>query len=449
MKVFYLSPSSRIISSRDRKGGNEDGFVYSYLYRNKNEYVLLDTEGNGCITRMWFDSTANFTGMKGNIRFYLNESSAPTIDIPFLSAFHGDFNPFLKPLVQNPLQSSGGFISYTPIPFSKRIKVSTTFRPSYYQINYYLLDHKVNSNISADYYNKISRNIKAYLKNRHNNERISGKVEIDPGEIRDIFSRSEKGEINSILISSDNLEKVVLKARWDQEEKYQFIFPLEILLKGGDTIDFNSYFAVKEGNSVNLYFPAPFSSAKIYLQNNSDDTVSVNYSIGIKEKADSSNENFRLYSFYNPLTSTSSEKLFNVCNIEGQGLLAGIILEMRAGDDIREQCKKAMGIPLDLCFLEGDESIYIDGTTEPALQGTGTEDYFNAGYYFSEGVFSLPFHGLISMVAGATIPSLTAFRWHIPDPIIFQKQLKFDIEVGPVNDITAEYSSLCIFYLTK
>ena len=38
-------------------------------------------------------------------------------------------------------------------------------------------------------------------------------------------------------------------------------------------------------------------------------------------------------------------------------------------------------------FLEGDEMIYVDGEKEAAIKGTGTEDYFNSGWYFNQGEY--------------------------------------------------------------
>ncbi|MBK7972302.1 MAG: DUF2961 domain-containing protein [Deltaproteobacteria bacterium] len=42
---------------------------------------------------------------------------------------------------------------------------------------------------------------------------------------------------------------------------------------------------------------------------------------------------------------------------------------------------------------EGDERFHLDGAATPALHGTGTEDYFNGGWYFLFGRFSAPLHG--------------------------------------------------------
>lgn len=77
-------------------------------------------------------------------------------------------------------------------------------------------------------------------------------------------------------------------------------------------------------------------------------------------------------------------------------------------------------------YGEGDDFFYIDGATEPQLRGTGTEDYFNDAWGFRE--FSTPFHG-VSLYEGV-FPGdrVTAYRWHLPDPVPFEQSLKVEIE---------------------
>jgi hypothetical protein len=88
-------------------------------------------------------------------------------------------------------------------------------------------------------------------------------------------------------------------------------------------------------------------------------------------------------------------------------------------------------------FGEGDDFIYIDGSKTPQLRGTGTEDYFNDAWGFRE--FATPFHGVTLYEGIYPGDRVTAYRWHIADPIPFQKSLRVTIEHrGSVFDETAE-----------
>ncbi len=36
-------------------------------------------------------------------------------------------------------------------------------------------------------------------------------------------------------------------------------------------------------------------------------------------------------------------------------------------------------------FLEGDERVFVDGQESPHIYGTGTEDFYEGGFYFRDG----------------------------------------------------------------
>lgn len=77
-------------------------------------------------------------------------------------------------------------------------------------------------------------------------------------------------------------------------------------------------------------------------------------------------------------------------------------------------------------FGEGDDFFYVDGTQEPQLRGTGTEDYFNDAWGFRE--FDSPFHGVTLYEGVFTGDRVSAYRWHIMDPVPFTKSLRLEIE---------------------
>jgi hypothetical protein len=77
-------------------------------------------------------------------------------------------------------------------------------------------------------------------------------------------------------------------------------------------------------------------------------------------------------------------------------------------------------------FGEGDDFIYIDGSETPQLKGTGTEDYFNDAWGFRE--FSTPFHGVTLFEGQHPGDRVSAYRWHLMDPIAFKESLRVTIE---------------------
>ena len=117
---------------------------------------------------------------------------------------------------------------------------------------------------------------------------------------------------------------------------------------------------------------------------------------------------------------------YTVLDTEGKGHYVGTVLsahQMESG-----------------WFGEGDDFFYIDGAEEPQLRGTGTEDYFNDAWGFRE--FCSPYHG-VSLYEGVVLGDrVTAYRWHIPDPIPFKESLHFEIEHrGSIFDNDASLAS--------
>ena len=89
---------------------------------------------------------------------------------------------------------------------------------------------------------------------------------------------------------------------------------------------------------------------------------------------------------------------------------------------------------------EGEIKFYLDGDKEfPTICGTGTEDYFCGSYNFenqethrSYQTFSTPYSGLAQALPANMIYTpgqrFGLYRWHIADPVRFQKGLKVTIQ---------------------
>ena len=79
-------------------------------------------------------------------------------------------------------------------------------------------------------------------------------------------------------------------------------------------------------------------------------------------------------------------------------------------------------------FGEGDEKIYIDGEKKPSIWGTGTEDYFLQAWGLNKTCtpfFGTPYYDQYYRLIGSHI---CCYRWHLADPIVFQKGIKVTFE---------------------
>lgn len=135
-------------------------------------------------------------------------------------------------------------------------------------------------------------------------------------------------------------------------------------------------------------------------------------------------------------------------NTPGRGVFYGVSTSMRG--------HVPPGPVHQMSYLEGDERVYADKSASPGMHGTGTEDFYESGWYFKdaatdrEGVpYAMPQAGLVSHEAaadGCQNVCLNAYRLMMADAVPFGDSLEFDIEHGPASDISADYSSTAFWY---
>ncbi len=89
---------------------------------NKKEYVICQVQGPAIVERMWMITfPLNFDA---RIRFYFDGETTPRINKTFNELFLQQTPPFIKPLVQNLYESSGGFWSYIQMPVEQSLIVT-------------------------------------------------------------------------------------------------------------------------------------------------------------------------------------------------------------------------------------------------------------------------------------------------------------------------------------
>lgn len=129
-----------------------------------------------------------------------------------------------------------------------------------------------------------------------------------------------------------------------------------------------------------------------------------------------------------------------VADIKGRGHYVGTVLSIRA--------------TTGGWWGEGDDFFTIDGEEEPSLRGTGLEDYFGEAWGIRKVLG--PYSGC-SISEGFVGGRITAYRWHVPDPIRFTKSLRVEIEhkgvvIGQEGNNHErpddEYSSAAFWYQT-
>jgi hypothetical protein len=151
---------------------------------------------------------------------------------------------------------------------------------------------------------------------------------------------------------------------------------------------------------------------------------------------------------------------YRVLEAQGQGHFAGMHLFMQNAEwwlnprRMRQRANET-GSLLGALFpemagmgmLEGWERICVDDEAAPSISGTGTEDYFNSGFYFSAGAYSAPHWGCT--VRDYLTSRCAAYRFHVTDPIPFRHKITVDIDHGYTSQVQTDYTSVAYWYQSE
>ena len=100
-------------------------------------------------------------------------------------------------------------------------------------------------------------------------------------------------------------------------------------------------------------------------------------------------------------------------------------------------------------YGEGDDMIFVDGEPwPPRLHGTGTEDYFGTAFCPTQ-EYCAPYHGLTVYSGTPEWPwggKNSMYRFHVEDPIRFEREIRVTIETGHDNELAVDYSSTAYWY---
>lgn len=256
----------------------------------------------------------------------------------------------------------------------------------------------------------------------------------------------------------------ILRIYWDDETEPSVECPVGDFFGMG----WNQYahlnsiaVTVNPGSAFNCYWVMPFrKKCKITMENINPDGAAmtcyyqIDYTLtDVPDDAAYFHAQFRRS---NP-NMTSVHTI--VDGIKGKGHYVGVYM--------------AWGVTNNNWWGEGEIKFYMDGDTKfPTICGTGTEDYFCGSYDFDTkkknafGVvdvnyteFSTAYAGLHQVIRGdghyAVMQRFGLYRWHIMDPIRFEKDLKVTIqdlgwrEGGRFLPQKSDISSTVFWYQTE
>ncbi len=266
------------------------------------------------------------------------------------------------------------------------------------------------------------------------------RFEIPPGDSVVLLDLEGSGVIRRLWITvasrdPDYLRRIALKMYWDGEEFPSVAVPLgDFFGNGFEKTHFTSLPTGVSSGGFYCYLPMPFTSgARIVAENGTGQVVDAFYfNASVERGSDVPRPVATFHAQWRRDSRTTSSGPFKIVEAEGAGHLVGISLNAEGYDD-------------SYWYLEGDESFWVDG--EFRGQGTGTEDYFNGGWYFQDGPFAAPYHGVVFMEPERG--RVAAYRWHLPDPVRFRDSIRVELEHGHGNEVLADLATVAFWYQTE
>jgi hypothetical protein len=249
--------------------------------------------------------------------------------------------------------------------------------------------------------------------------------------------------------------QTILRMYWDGEKHPSVRVPLGAFFAVGfgEQKDFKSLPLEETSGGYNCWWPMPFhKSAYWTITNESREPIrSFYWNIGFDAYQHVSKKMLEFHALWRRENPVPHGQNYTILRAVGRGQYVGTALFMQNLEN------RGLG------FLEGNEMIYIDaplkgryyqgigppkpGQIMPAIEGTGTEDYFCSGWYFDHGTYSAPYHGCV--IKNTKLARVSAYRWNIEDPLPFKKSIKVTIQVGPWDNVKADYSSVAYWYQTQ
>lgn len=322
-------------------------------------------------------------------------------------------------------------------------------------------------------------------------DRTGGNMDMElvpPGGSTDFATMEGAGCVKHIWITTRSLPpephelcRMVLRMYWDGEDSPSVEVPLGDFFGIGFGLRRNFWslplqMSPQDGQSFNCWFPMPFSNgARLEIENQGERPKLFYFYVDYEEYASLDGDLGRFHAWWNRAPRTAGTAGEHGYTRESYGLggdrpagagmgLAGpwqqpnltgernyLILAAK-GTGQYVGCNLNVDVferQVNDWYGEGDDMIFIDGEPwPPRLHGTGTEDYFGTAFCPTQ-EFSSPYHGLTVYSGTKDWPwggKNSMYRFHIEDPIRFEKEIRVTIETGHDNALANDYSSTAYWY---
>jgi Protein of unknown function (DUF2961) len=434
----------------DTTGGNSDGDCFKNRQGPVN--VLLDTDGPGCIHRIFTGVTYGFIDVSTfgtKIQVFIDNNPEPIWDMEVTKFFDDHTGPFPYPFV---FQKTYPGILF-PIPFASHCKIQLVNDRqvnwgNYWQVVYTKYTDKtivksISYPFSKNEQKEIDKACKAWIKAESSQPEppsqwtVNKRIPVESGKINEIRWEG-KGIIKHMRISvkpntSEVLQKTRLQIQWDGRPEISVDVPLGYFFGNADYQNQKQFSSLLLGiNETEVYslFPMPFSDGFVISFNNKSDKDIENISVKLLiEKKKTIPDNWGRFH------ATWTEIQIDSTSYQNYPRFGKSVKPFQVLLDVKGCRGKYVGNMLHVAWPyptwwgEGDWLIWSDESGfPPGYHGTGTEEYYNSGWcWFDKKAVS----GFITQKPA----NVFVYSFHMNDNFQFQNSIKVANEVWWHRDI--------------
>lgn len=469
----YLSAGTRTlqVSSFDRGGGDFD-----FSQGNQNGSggclasggagcVVAEDRGPGEVDSIWFTRDGGNVTRMGSIRIDLDGRTA--IDAPLQSLVDGELGaPFVWPLVANAAQSPAGVYIKVPMPYRQSMRISVAANLQYYHVDYrkFPTADGVSTFSPSDPALDVIATLRAAgaadpkptaLGVTHDH-RV---VDVPAGAGVTIGESTGPATISALRLQlrepADQL-LAGLRLQIEFDDRTLVDSPLGEFFGAGlgtNTVRSLMFATIPQSGgplSLSTWWPMPFArTARVSLINTTGDPVAgIDTDVATTPDPrwppalDSGRAGYFTARSHAGPTALGQDWFF--ADESGHGKFVGVSHTVRGA---RTKTGYSDGAPY---FLEGAERVYTDGSPSPQWYGTGTEDFYEGGWYFNNGThFSDPLTGQPDQrtaAGGCADYCVAVYRVMLAEAIGYHSAIRFGIEHGKRNVVQPDYSSTAFLY---
>jgi hypothetical protein len=429
---FHPAWVTRSVTSHDPWGHNGDGSWNGHAAEGEHR-VLFHGRGEGRITRIWM--TAPRERLEADyLELWIVADGQTVYRGKPLDFFEGR-GPWRSPLVMGQTESSGAFLSYVPFPYAREAKILFKGDPRYFQVTYRQGAGSAAGPTAAELAELLSEPWDQAAHMLAKRAKVTGELELARGP-------ATIARLTLTLSDAKALSELKVRVGGQEAVPASFFFGLASTglepVDGGWTSFRNALHAVDaERRSLSTRLPIPLGPGERLVL---EAARPVDFTYGVT-LADEPRPGVRLLTQYRDQQGPGTETTMPFFVAEGALQFVSLVEEITDGK------------LSDRVYLEGDEMIRTDGMSYPLQLGTGTEDYYNGGWYFL-GPHANPLAGQPRFIVNDPEDGWiraryehSLYRHHVADPIVARDGMRFGFEAGELGSYTpVRYRTLGLAY---